>query len=102
MRSQPWEPLSPDLLMPSPDGPAALDGLAGQSRRRLLWLLAHKPRTVTELVEATALRQPTVSKHLRVLEPAGLVQAQPHQQDRRRRVYQVERQALRELIAWAV
>jgi uncharacterized protein YndB with AHSA1/START domain/DNA-binding transcriptional ArsR family regulator len=47
--------------------------LADPTRRAILARLAQGEATVTELVAPFALRQPTISKHLKVLEGAGLV-----------------------------
>jgi DNA-binding transcriptional ArsR family regulator len=47
--------------------------LADPTRRAILSRLAMGQATVNELVEPFALSQPTISKHLKVLESAGLV-----------------------------
>ena len=47
--------------------------LADPTRRAILAQLAEGEATVTELVAPFGLRQPTISKHLKVLERAGLV-----------------------------
>jgi DNA-binding transcriptional ArsR family regulator len=47
--------------------------LADPTRRAILERLAVGEASVTELVEPTALSQPTISKHLKVLERAGLI-----------------------------
>jgi DNA-binding transcriptional ArsR family regulator len=78
----------------------ALDVLADPTRRRLLWLLRQGPMAVSELSAATGRRQPQVSKHLRVLRGAGLVEATPVGSDRRRRLYDLRREPLAELEAW--
>jgi DNA-binding transcriptional ArsR family regulator len=73
------------------------DVLAEPSRRRILDLLRERARPVGELVGALELTQPGVSKHLRVLREAGLVDVRP---DGRRRVYAVRPEPLAELDAW--
>ncbi len=50
-------------------------GLADPIRIVLLYTLAERSRTVSELVEALAVPQPTVSRHLRHLRDRGLVAA---------------------------
>src|SRR3954449_10898120 len=55
----------------------AFDVLAEPTRRRILDLLRVQPRPVGEIVDALPLSQPGVSKHLRVLREAGLVEARP-------------------------
>jgi DNA-binding transcriptional ArsR family regulator len=47
--------------------------LADATRRAILARLAEKESTVNELVEPFRLAQPTISKHIKVLEAAGLV-----------------------------
>jgi DNA-binding transcriptional ArsR family regulator len=47
--------------------------LADPTRRAILSRLAEKEATVNELVEPFQLAQPTISKHIKVLEAAGLV-----------------------------
>jgi len=78
----------------------ALDVLADPTRRHLVWLLRRGPLAVSELSAATGERQPQVSKHLRVLREAGLVEAWPASGDRRRRLYDLRREPFAELEAW--
>jgi DNA-binding transcriptional ArsR family regulator len=63
--------------MHMPPSPELLDrvfaALADPTRRAILAQLAEGEATVTELVAPFGLRQPTISKHLKVLERAGLV-----------------------------
>lgn len=48
--------------------------LGDESRRKILAMISHKQRcTASELVELFSVSQPTVSKHLKVLEAAGLI-----------------------------
>ncbi len=71
--------------------------LAEPNRRRILDVLLDGERPVSELVTATALSQPLVSKHLRVLREAGVVEARV---DAQRRIYRVSPEPLRALDAW--
>ncbi len=71
--------------------------LADPSRRRVLDLLRDDEHTVTELVDTLDMSQPAVSKHLRVLRDAGLVEARV---DAQRRVYTLCPEPLAELDAW--
>ena len=75
----------------------AFEVLADPTRRRVLDLLRDDDHTVTELVDALAMRQPAVSKHLRVLRDAGLVEARV---DAQRRVYTLCPEPLAEMDAW--
>jgi DNA-binding transcriptional ArsR family regulator len=47
--------------------------LADPTRRRILAQLAHGNRCVTDLARPHAMSLPAISKHLRVLEKAGLI-----------------------------
>lgn len=71
--------------------------LADPSRRRILDLLRARERPAGELVDALELSQPAVSRHLRVLREAGLVEARVDAQWRR---YRLRPEGLRELDAW--
>lgn len=73
------------------------DVLAEPSRREILDLLRVRERSVGELVEQLSLTQPGVSKHLRVLREAGLVQVRP---DAQRRWYQLRAAPLAEIDTW--
>ena len=70
--------------------------LAEPHRRQLLELLRDGERPVGELVEGLGLSQPAVSKHLRVLRDAGLVEVRP---DAQRRLYRLRPAPLMELDA---
>ena len=76
---------------------AAIEVLAEPSRRRLLDLLRGGERSVSDLVGSMSLTQPAVSKHLRVLRDAGLVDVT---RDARRRLYRIRPEPLAELDAW--
>jgi DNA-binding transcriptional ArsR family regulator len=67
------------------------------NRRRILDLLRAGDRSVSDLVDALDIAQPTVSKHLKALREAGLVVVRP---DAQRRWYQLRSEPLRELDAW--
>jgi DNA-binding transcriptional ArsR family regulator len=76
---------------------ATFEVLADQSRRQILDLLREGERPVGDLVGDLSLSQPAVSKHLRVLRQAGLVEART---DAQRRIYRVRAEPLRELDEW--
>lgn len=71
--------------------------LAEPNRRRILDLLRERERPVGELVDSLAVSQPAVSKHLRILREAGVVEARV---DAQRRLYRVRAEPLREMDAW--
>ena len=52
---------------------AVFDALGDPTRRQILRALSSGPQPVGELAEKLPVRRPAVSKHLRVLEGAGLV-----------------------------
>ena len=76
---------------------ATFDVLAEPNRRRILDLLRTEERPVSDLVDALDVSQPAVSKHLRVLREAGLVESRT---DAQRRIYRVRPEPLRELDEW--
>lgn len=76
---------------------AVFEILAEPSRRRVLDLLREQEHTVGELVDALGMSQPAVSKHLRVLRDAGLVEARV---DAQHRVYRLRPEPLAEVDAW--
>ena len=71
--------------------------LADSTRRAILARLARGDASVAELAEPFAMSQPAISKHLRVLERAGLVSAS---QDAQRRPRRLEGQRLAEANDW--
>jgi DNA-binding transcriptional ArsR family regulator len=76
---------------------STFDVLAEPTRRRILDLLRDDERPVNELVRRLGISQPGVSKHLKVLREAGLVEVR---QDAQRRLYRVRAQPLAEIDAW--
>ena len=75
----------------------ALKALAEPNRRRILDLIGEAERPVGELVHALGLSQPAVSKHLRILRQAGLVDVRGEAQ---RRIYSVRPEPLRAIDEW--
>ena len=71
--------------------------IAEPSRREILDLLRDGERPVNQLVDELGLSQPAVSKHLRVLRDAGLVEVRP---DAQRRLYRLRPEPLLELDEW--
>jgi DNA-binding transcriptional ArsR family regulator len=74
-----------------------LGALAEPNRLHIVELLRDGPRPVGEIAERLGIRQPQVSKHLRVLSNAGVVEAHPVAQQR---IYQLRAQPFHELDAW--
>jgi DNA-binding transcriptional ArsR family regulator len=73
------------------------DVLAEPNRRRILDELRAGERPVGDLVALLGVSQPAVSKHLKVLRAAGLVEVRG---DRQRRLYRLQPRPLRELDDW--
>lgn len=71
--------------------------LAEPRRRQILDLLRDGERPVGELVDRLRLSQPAVSKHLRVLRDAGLVDVRA---DAQRRLYRLRPEPLVEIDEW--
>lgn len=76
---------------------SAYAALAEPSRRQILDLLRGGERSVGDLVGRLKLSQPGVSKHLKVLREAGLVEVRPHG---RERWYHLRAQPLAEVDQW--
>jgi DNA-binding transcriptional ArsR family regulator len=74
-----------------------LHALADESRRTVLEILRDHPATAGELAEAIPIARPGVSRHLRVLREAGLVDVR---QDAQRRIYSLRPEALIEVDEW--
>ena len=71
--------------------------LAEPNRYRIVELLRSGPRPVNEIGERLRMHQPQVSKHLRVLKEAGIVDVRPRAQQR---LYHLRPQSLRQLHDW--
>jgi DNA-binding transcriptional ArsR family regulator len=76
---------------------AVLEAITDPTRRRILDAVREGERSVTELVDAVGMHQPGVSRHLRVLREAGLVEVR---RDAQRRLYRLRAEPLRDLDAW--
>src|SRR5579859_3356572 len=76
---------------------AVLHALSDESRRTVLEVLRDHPATVNELAAALPIARPGVSRHLRVLREAGLVEVR---QEAQWRVYSLRLEPLAELDAW--
>lgn len=76
---------------------AVLDVIAEPTRRRILDAVREGERSVGELVEEVGMHQPGVSRHLKVLREAGLVEVR---RDAQRRLYRLRPEPLMELDEW--
>jgi DNA-binding transcriptional ArsR family regulator len=74
-----------------------LSALAEPNRLAIVDLLRGGPRAVNDIAGALALKQPLVSRHLKVLHDAGVVAARV---DAQRRIYHLEAVRFRQLDGW--
>jgi DNA-binding transcriptional ArsR family regulator len=74
-----------------------LDVIAEPTRRRILDEVRDRECSVSDLVERVGMHQPGVSRHLKVLRDAGLVDVR---RDAQRRLYRLRVEPLMELDRW--
>ncbi|MZQ83314.1 metalloregulator ArsR/SmtB family transcription factor [Paenibacillus sp. 5J-6] len=74
-----------------------LNALAEPNRLQMIELLRVGPLTVGEIADRLCLRQPQVSKHLKILSEAGLVEVRA---DANRRIYRLRTEPLMEMDEW--
>ena len=75
----------------------AFSAIADQNRRDILVFLAGTERSVSDIVDALEIRQPSVSKHLKVLRDVGLVDVR---REGRQVFYRTNPGAIRPLHEW--
>lgn len=88
--------ISPTQL-PDPALDAVFAALADPTRRAILARLADGPATVTEIAQPFAVSQPAISRHLKVLQRAGLIDRDV---DAQRRPARLNGHAMRAAVAW--
>ncbi len=71
--------------------------LTEPNRLHIVELLRDGPLTVGQITQRLGLQQPQVSKHLKVLSEAAIVEVQPQAN---RRIYQLRREPFQELESW--
>ncbi len=76
---------------------AVLEVIAEPTRRRILDAVRVGERSVSEIVDEVGMHQPGVSRHLKILRDAGLVDVR---RDAQRRMYRLRPEPLMELDAW--
>jgi DNA-binding transcriptional ArsR family regulator len=76
---------------------ATFFALADATRRAILVRLAGGEATVSELTASFSITQPAISKHLKVLQKAGLIQ---RSRDAQRRPARVETRPIADAVAW--
>ena len=84
-------------MAPSHRLDATFAALADPTRRAILARLASGEASVTQLLQPFAISQPAISKHLKVLERAGLIS---RGQDAQRRPCRLEARPLADVSVW--
>ena len=77
-----------------------LAALADPNRRRVVDLLAQRPRQAGELARELGLAPPAMSRHLRALRESGLVEESHPEFDARVRIYALRPQPMVHLLRW--
>ena len=77
-----------------------LQALADPHRRRTVELLRDRPRPAGDLARALGLTPPAMSRHLKVLRQAGVVEERSPDFDARVRVYTLRPEPMVHLIRW--
>ena len=78
-------------------GSAVFQALADDTRREILDLLRAGERSAGELSDGFPVSRPAISRHLRILREAGLVE---RRKDAQSRIYRLSPEALREVDRW--
>jgi DNA-binding transcriptional ArsR family regulator len=77
-----------------------LAALADPTRRSVVAMLRKKPLRPSDMANALSTSRPLMSRHLRVLRRAGLIEAEPQGDDARARTYRLRREPFAELRSW--
>ena len=77
-----------------------LAAVADTTRAEIVEMLARRPHSAGEIHRAFPIAAPAVSRHLRVLREAGLVEEHQPADDRRVRLYALRTEPFAELAAW--
>lgn len=79
---------------------AVIEALADPVRRRVVALLSGGPRRAGELAGETGMSPPAMSRHLRVLLAAGVIDDERLAEDARARVFRLRPQSIVAVQAW--
>lgn len=77
--------------------PVTFSALAEPNRFQIVEFLREKPQAVGEIANRLHIRQPQVSKHLKVLADAGIVQVHPQANQR---IYELSPKKFQEIDSW--
>jgi DNA-binding transcriptional ArsR family regulator len=78
-------------------GGKVLDALGNETRREIVRILARGPRAVGDIARQLPVSRPAVSKHLRILEDAGVV---AHVTAGNRNVFRLDRAGFDQVRGW--
>lgn len=84
----------------APDIDRTFSALADPHRRAIVELLLEKPLKPSEAADALSISRPALSRHLRVLRTAGLVELSTPEDDARARLIRLRRDPFTQLGAW--
>jgi DNA-binding transcriptional ArsR family regulator len=79
---------------------ALFEALSDPTRRQVVQLLSAQPRRAGELARAAGVSPPVISRHLRILLAAGVVDDERVPGDARLRIFHLKREPLVALQAW--
>lgn len=82
------------------DVDATLAALADPGRRAIIELLHEQPRRPSDIADALEMTRPAMSRHLRVLRDAGLVEQETLEEDARARTISLRREPFTQLREW--
>jgi DNA-binding transcriptional ArsR family regulator len=77
-----------------------LAALADPGRRAIIELLHEKPQRPSDVAEALEMTRPAMSRHLRILRTAGLVEQETPEDDARARTISLRREPFSQLREW--
>jgi DNA-binding transcriptional ArsR family regulator len=88
------------VALAEPELDRTFAALADPTRRAVIALLRSKPLRSSEMADALSTSRPAMSRHLRVLREAGLVEEESPNDDARVRMYQLRREPFSDLRSW--
>jgi DNA-binding transcriptional ArsR family regulator len=83
-----------------PDIDRTLAALADPTRRVVIQRLRARPHRAGELADSLSMSRPAMSRHLRILRRAGLVEENDLEDDARVRLYRLRQEPFLDLRAW--
>jgi DNA-binding transcriptional ArsR family regulator len=92
--------LSINIVLDHDQREGLLLALADGTRGRIVEMLARRPHTASEIHRAFAIAAPAVSRHLRVLREAGLIEERRPDEDKRVRLYTLRPEPMQEVAGW--